>query len=457
MFARARQRGVSFSAVSALILGFALLGCPLGASAQHHGGGHGGAAGTPGWLGRPDGVDEKDSLKDFHQMMAVQATSQQITDFQALVKSTEAAKGDLQAFLQDLRNGGGVPESPRRDALDHEIEKARSWNQRFQEGFSAEQKSGLKEITKRLAKADSDLEQEEKKLNQSLEVKSASADVAARADSLDKALTDFYNQELALGREMSVVLSDGQDVVFMLPQVKSRVNIANQTVEVPISGALSQTAVQGEKRTFRLELIADLTEVQHNITELLRAQLDSSETCGQRVEIRRATLVPAAPSGLMVVQLHFERWICSRVSGQQTTNELAESEGTVEIKLAATVENGALKLAAGFGRIDASGMLLDSLQSGPLGDDLREKAIQSVLAAAQAGSDFKVALPPAVQNSAAIQSAKFQNTGAGGLSVVLAGQVEISNEQADQLASQLNQALSARGTQAQGTQGPAAQ
>jgi len=62
-----------------------------------------------------------------------------------------------------------------------------------------------------------------------------------------------------------------------------------------------------------------------------------------------------------------------------------------------------------------------------------------------------------VQNSAAIQSAKFQNTGAGGLSVVLAGQVEISNEQADQLASQLNQALSARGTQAQGTQGPAAQ
>jgi hypothetical protein len=34
----------------------------------------------------------------------------------------------------------------------------------------------------------------------------------------------------------------------------------------------------------------------------------------------------------------------------------------------------------------------------------------------------------------------------GGLSVVLDGQIEISNEQADQLASQLNQALSARGT-----------
>jgi hypothetical protein len=37
----------------------------------------------------------------------------------------------------------------------------------------------------------------------------------------------------------------------------------------------------------------------------------------------------------------------------------------------------------------------------------------------------------------------------GGLSVVLDGQVEISNEQADQLASQLNQTLSAQPAPAQ--------
>jgi hypothetical protein len=54
-----------------------------------------------------------------------------------------------------------------------------------------------------------------------------------------------------------------------------------------------------------------------------------------------------------------------------------------------------------------------------------------------------------VQNSATLQSAKFRDLGVGGLSVVLEGQVEISNEQANQLASQLNQTLSAQQAPAQ--------
>src|SRR5579863_5619828 len=67
-------------------------------TAQRHGGGFGG--GVPGANNRPTGVDEKDSLKDFHHALAVQATSQQIAEFQALVKSTENAKALLQGFLQ---------------------------------------------------------------------------------------------------------------------------------------------------------------------------------------------------------------------------------------------------------------------------------------------------------------------------------------------------------------------
>jgi hypothetical protein len=51
-----------------------------------------------------------------------------------------------------------------------------------------------------------------------------------------------------------------------------------------------------------------------------------------------------------------------------------------------------------------------------------------------------------VQNSATLQSARFQDAGVGALSLLLDGQMEISNEQADLLASQLNQALSAQGT-----------
>ena len=107
-----------------------------------------------------------------------------------------------------------------------------------------------------------------------------------------------------------------------------------------------------------------------------------------------------------------------------------------------------LKVSAAFGRIDATGMFGDALRSGSLGDDLKDQVAQSMLSAARAGLDFKTTLPPALQNSTEIQSAKFQDVGVGGLIVVLQGQIDLSNQQSDQLASQLNQALSAQGTTA---------
>jgi hypothetical protein len=404
-------------------------------------------------ISRPSGVDEKDSLKDFHHAMAVQANSQQVTDFQRLVKGTEAAQSDLQSLREQLRKEGGVPDSARWMALDQALQNARNENKQFQEGFSPAQRSGLKDVVKKLAKADSALEQEAKRLeslNQTQDPKAAVPETVARAENLDRALTDFYNQQLALGREMSITLASGQDLAFILPQVKTSVSIASRTIPVTVSGALSQIAAQGSQRTFKLELTADLSDLQQKITELLQAQLDKFETCGQRVAIRQAMLTPATPASLLIVQLHFERWICTRSLGQQVSNELAEGDGTVEIKLTPAVEKqNTLKLVAAFGRIDATGMLQESLRSGTLGEDLRDQATQSVLAAALAASDFKTALPPALQNSAVIESAKFRDAGVGGLSIVLDGQIEISNQQADELASQMNQTLSAQGPPAQ--------
>lgn len=172
---------------------------------------------------RPTGVQEKDSLKDFHQTLAVQATSQQVAEFQILVKSTEAAKAELQAFLR-LGKENSLAESTRRDgALDRALENAWSENKKFLDGFSSKQKSGLKEITKRLTKADSGLEQEEKELNQSFDANLASSEVAAYAENLDKVLTDFSNQQLTLGREMNITLASGQDLAFTLPPIKNQV------------------------------------------------------------------------------------------------------------------------------------------------------------------------------------------------------------------------------------------
>jgi hypothetical protein len=84
-----------------------------------------------------------------------------------------------------------------------------------------------------------------------------------------------------------------------------------------------------------------------------------------------------------------------------------------------------------------------------LGQDLQDTAAQLVLFGARTGTDFKTILPAAVQNSVTLQGVKFRELGVGGLGVVLEGQVEISNEQANQLASQLNQTLSAQQAPAQ--------
>src|ERR1035437_3295089 len=147
------RSGISFSAAKALILGSVLLAYPLAATAQRHGGAGMGGGGLSG-NGRPSGVKEEDSLKDFHQAMALQATSPQAAEFQTLVKSTEAAKAELQVFLQELHKENGTAESAHRVALDQALGAGRREKKKSQQGFSAAQKYGRKDIDKRLAKAE---------------------------------------------------------------------------------------------------------------------------------------------------------------------------------------------------------------------------------------------------------------------------------------------------------------
>lgn len=439
-----RLRGISYTGATSLLLGI-LLTCPGVATAQHHGG-HGVPGSIPGGSGRPTGVEDKDTLKDFHQAMAVQATSQQITEFHALVKISEAAKVELQTFLRQRAEQNSAARATSSNAkLDEALNNARTATKKFVDGFSVPQKSGLKEATKRLNKAESSLEEEEKKLDQAPQT--TGADMATRTQSLDRALTELSSQQLALGREMGIVLANGQDLTFNLPVVNSTVNLGGRPVAVSVSGTLSQTAAEGSQRTFRLELLADLSDLQSSITELLRAQFDQSNTCRERVTIRQAMLVPSTPASVLTVQLHFERWVCSPTSGPITESELAEGDGAVNIKLSSAGDpSNPLKLAAEFQRIDAGGMLGEALRSGDLGDNLRAKVTQSVLCVVKAAADFKAALPPAVQGSAVLQSMRFQDSGVGRMNSVLTGQVQISNEQANLLASQLNQTLSAQGT-----------
>ncbi len=425
--------------VAAMVIGATLLVCPVLATAQHHGG-HGMGTGIAGESGRPDGVDEKDTLKDFHQALAVQATSQQIAAFQDLVNATNAAKDKLSAFAEGKTGREGIA------PFDQSLENARDGNKKFQDGFSPAQKSGLKDTTKRLEKADSDLEQEAHRLDQSVQSESANADVSAYAATTAKALTDFANIQLALGRDMGITLASSEDLSFNFPQVRNNAVIADRTISVGTTGVLSQMAAQGDLRNFRLEMTLDLSDLQQSISEVMNAQLSEAKSCGERLSVRQAAISAADPASSLTLKLHFERWSCSRAFGQ-TPTELGEGEGTVELRLTPSVDKeNILKIVPAFKRIDAAGMMGEELRSGDLGSDLSEKVAKAILAAVQTGADFKTTLPGAVQNTGTLQSAKFQESGGAGLKFVVDGQMQLSNTQVDLLARQLNQSLSARGT-----------
>jgi hypothetical protein len=410
------------------------------AAAQHHGG-HGmggGIAGNSG--GRPTGIDEKDSLKDFHQALAVQASEQQIAEFQQVVRSANVAVDRVLLFQKQAAAPGreGVT------SLDQAVENARVRNKQFLSGFSEAQKSGLKETVKRVEKSDADLDQEEKRLDQSLEAEFVGSEVASRAESLHKALAAFSDSQLSLGREMGINLASEQDVTFTLPIVRTPVRLGRRNIQIDTAGDLTQTGVAGDLRTFQLEESADLSDLQQNLAEVMSAQLASSKTCGDHLSVKRAVLMVAAPASTLELLLHFERWSCTRMPGQ-VSEELGEGDGTVELQLLPTIEGNSLHFTAKFKRIDASGMMGQELRSGDAGDELREQAAKTILTATLAATDLKKTLPLALQNGAAIQTAKFQSFGTGGVELLEEGPVTLSNAQVAALAAQLNQVPAAPG------------
>src|SRR5208282_4377613 len=237
-----RPRGISAHRVSAprisvpgvavLIMGIALLASPIRMLAQRGGGGggHGMPTGSGGGTGLASGVSDKDDLRNFQQAMAVQATDEQRAAFIKVAQCIQAASDRLKAFRGLLQNvPASSPPSDRATTLDEAIEQARASNKNFIASFSSKQKSGLKDIAKKLEKADSDLDKQVKVLDQIVQIvqtsKSDVEPVASSAASLAKELATFQDEQLALGREMGILLpTDGQDLTFNLPKVTNSIN-----------------------------------------------------------------------------------------------------------------------------------------------------------------------------------------------------------------------------------------
>src|SRR5438270_2830227 len=222
------RKGTSFPCLFLAIFGFSMLA--TSALPQHGGGGGGiggGGGGTSG-AGRPSGVAERDDLKSFHRAMVLQATAQQSALFTSAVQNAEAASAQLHAFRETLQKAPASSDSPERAATLHDsIEMVRKSNQSFLASFSGAQKSALKDITKQLAKEDSDLARQLQAFDQGIQSAKPASELLASTANLDKVLTNFEGEQLAIGREMSIVIAPtGEQLSFNLPAMPNSLTIA---------------------------------------------------------------------------------------------------------------------------------------------------------------------------------------------------------------------------------------
>ena len=146
------------------------------------------------------------SLSDFNRALAVQATPDQTSHFPELTKSTETAR----KLAQELAQLGGKADSAndfakQSAALKSAVEEAQGANQDFVKSFTKSQKAGLKELAKKVEKADSEVGKQWKDLEKQLSgVKAANEGIAGSADKLEKALEELQSQQIELGKEMGI-------------------------------------------------------------------------------------------------------------------------------------------------------------------------------------------------------------------------------------------------------------
>ncbi len=418
---------------AALLLSVLFLVHPCGILAQagagggHAGGGLAGGGGLSG-TGRPTGVDVKDDLKDYHALLAAQATKDQTIRYLAMLKSTDAASAELHSLLDaDAQQSNAPDPTARASAIAKAIETAREEDKNFLDTFSEPQKSALREVARRLLKADAELEQQSRIFSAAFEnAKQLVANVESLGSPLDAALASFRRGQMELGEEMNIETGDrGASESYDLVPARTTIKFGEQAITVTTSGVISQGKASADGSFFTVELDADLSEFQQNVVELLNSKLGSSDRCGNRIEILDATLGASDPVSLVDIRLHFERWIC--LPGGMM-NEMAEGNGGIELKLSSSIaDDGTPSVATEISRVDAEGLLGESL-SGSLGDSIREDVNAILSSVVRYSTDFKNILPPAALGHTTFTRARFETTGLGRLILVLDGEVHLSSD-----------------------------
>ncbi len=140
---------------------------------------------------------------------------------------------------------------------------------------------------------------------------------------------------------------------FEIPPVTASVTAAGQTIPVPSSGAIAQSA----QCAFDFNLRAGMAGLQDHITPILQSLLNKSDGCGERLSIQNAILTPAPTAAQLTIQFHFEKFDCVKLLGKealgkQSSKRLLGGNDTALLLITPVVEQtNAVRLSADVGRL----------------------------------------------------------------------------------------------------------
>jgi len=187
-----------------LALLFGLVVLIAQAAVAQYGGGGGGHRHSESVPSGPTPETRNNDLKGFERAVALQASPEQIAQFQRLTASTQSAHKRAQDLLQLSAKGNQLNWVNATYPLTNDLEEAQADNDKFLGTFSKEQESGLKKFTKKLRKSDSEIGSHAKALSQNADREGADSEIVTTLQKLEKTLADLQSQQLAIAAEMGI-------------------------------------------------------------------------------------------------------------------------------------------------------------------------------------------------------------------------------------------------------------
>lgn len=214
-------------------------------------------------------------------------------------------------------------------------------------------------------------------------------------------------------------------------------NIGGVAVTLVLSGRLRLTEVP-DGAVGELSITVDLVDLQAKILKVVRAQANRAELCGDRLDLRAATLSPPAPSkppaggktaAALYVAGRYEWYFCRPAVGDLWNpgppRLLFRQDGAARFELVPRVGAQGIVLDAQVLGVAADGALERVLDVRALGEFLRGR-LTAALARALDPESLRLALPRELAElKPKFERARFVDLGAGKLGLTAEGKLRI--------------------------------